>query len=110
MPSGFSGKTTLRYIACTWMLEAGWKLTHRLRFGWTGYTVTIHWMAPVSAGVLLGFGIFCIFLQCFNYLVDCYPTLCVLLACLILPPPLPSSPCRWPSSSFYSYHNYLLLD
>ncbi|OJJ32626.1 hypothetical protein ASPWEDRAFT_116391 [Aspergillus wentii DTO 134E9] len=44
-------------------------------FGWTGYKSSIHWMVPTSAGVLIGFGIFCIFLQCFNYLVDCYPTL-----------------------------------
>ncbi|THC96193.1 hypothetical protein EYZ11_004356 [Aspergillus tanneri] len=44
-------------------------------FGWTGYTASIHWMAPVSSGVLTGFGIFCIFLQCFNYIIDCYPAL-----------------------------------
>jgi DHA1 family multidrug resistance protein-like MFS transporter len=45
------------------------------RFGWTGYTSSIHWMVPISSGILTGFGIFCIFLQCFNYIVDCYPTL-----------------------------------
>ncbi|KAK1139242.1 hypothetical protein N8T08_001172 [Aspergillus melleus] len=44
-------------------------------FGWAGYKASTHWMAPVSSGVLTGFGIFCIFLQCFNYIVDCYPTL-----------------------------------
>ncbi|KAF4211358.1 hypothetical protein CNMCM5878_002692 [Aspergillus fumigatiaffinis] len=44
-------------------------------FGWTGYTSSIHWMVPISSGILTGFGIFCIFLQCFNYIVDCYPTL-----------------------------------
>ncbi|KAL5357104.1 MFS multidrug transporter [Aspergillus floccosus] len=44
-------------------------------FGWTGYTSSIHWMAPMASGLLTGFGIFCIFLQCFNYIVDCYPTL-----------------------------------
>ncbi|KAL4978973.1 major facilitator superfamily domain-containing protein [Aspergillus desertorum] len=44
-------------------------------FGWCGYRDDIHWMAPVASGVLTGLGIFCIFLQCFNYLVDCYPTL-----------------------------------
>lgn len=44
-------------------------------FGWCGYRPDIHWMAPVSSGLLTGFGIFCIFLQCFNYIVDCYPTL-----------------------------------
>ncbi|KAH8430863.1 MFS transporter [Aspergillus melleus] len=44
-------------------------------FGWAGYKASTHWMAPVASGVLTGFGIFCIFLQCFNYIVDCYPTL-----------------------------------
>ncbi|KAL2865019.1 MFS transporter [Aspergillus lucknowensis] len=44
-------------------------------FGWCGYRTDIHWMAPVASGLLTGFGIFCIFLQCFNYIVDCYPTL-----------------------------------
>ncbi|KAL3458961.1 major facilitator superfamily domain-containing protein [Aspergillus heterothallicus] len=44
-------------------------------FGWCGYRADIHWMAPVASGLLTGFGIFCIFLQCFNYIVDCYPTL-----------------------------------
>ncbi|KAJ5189025.1 Major facilitator superfamily [Penicillium cf. griseofulvum] len=44
-------------------------------FGWTGYTPSIHWMAPVASGLITGAGIFLIFLQCFNYIVDCYPTL-----------------------------------
>ncbi|KGO56435.1 Major facilitator superfamily domain, general substrate transporter [Penicillium expansum] len=44
-------------------------------FGWTGYTSSIHWMAPVASGLLTGVGIFLIFLQCFNYIVDCYPSL-----------------------------------
>ncbi|KAL5340684.1 major facilitator superfamily domain-containing protein [Aspergillus crustosus] len=44
-------------------------------FGWCGYKPDIHWMAPIASGILTGFGIFCIFLQCFNYIVDCYPTL-----------------------------------
>ncbi|CAG8140680.1 unnamed protein product [Penicillium olsonii] len=46
-----------------------------LWLGWTGYTSTIHWMAPVASGILTGAGIFLIFLQCFNYIVDCYPSL-----------------------------------
>lgn len=29
-------------------------------------------MAPTAAGVFIGFGILCIFLQCFNYLIDSY--------------------------------------
>ncbi|KAJ5943732.1 hypothetical protein N7516_003900 [Penicillium verrucosum] len=44
-------------------------------FGWTGYTSSIHWMAPIASGLLTGAGIFLIFLQCFNYIVDCYPSL-----------------------------------
>ncbi|KAH8430246.1 MFS transporter [Aspergillus melleus] len=41
-------------------------------FGWTGYTSSIHWMAPTAASVFIGFGIISIFMQCFNYLLDCY--------------------------------------
>ncbi|KAJ5936310.1 hypothetical protein N7454_005608 [Penicillium verhagenii] len=43
-------------------------------FGWTGWTKSIHWMAPTASGVVTGFGIFVIFLQCFNYLIDSYLT------------------------------------
>ncbi|CAI7602493.1 unnamed protein product [Penicillium bialowiezense] len=46
-----------------------------LWLGWTGYTSTIHWMAPIASGIMTGAGIFLIFLQCFNYIVDCYPSL-----------------------------------
>ncbi|KAL2832499.1 bicyclomycin resistance protein [Aspergillus cavernicola] len=41
-------------------------------FGWTGFMPSIHWMAPMAAGVFIGFGVLCIFLPCFNYLVDSY--------------------------------------
>lgn len=41
-------------------------------FGWTGYTASIHWMAPVFAGLLIGFGTYCIFLPLINYIVDIY--------------------------------------
>ncbi|GKZ39304.1 hypothetical protein AbraIFM66950_012270, partial [Aspergillus brasiliensis] len=41
-------------------------------FSWTGFTASIHWMAPTAAGVLIGFGILCIFFPCFNYLVDSF--------------------------------------
>ncbi|KAK9256648.1 major facilitator superfamily domain-containing protein [Lipomyces tetrasporus] len=41
-------------------------------FGWTGFRSSIHWMAPTASGVFIGFGILCIFLQCFNYLIDSY--------------------------------------
>ena len=39
---------------------------------WTGYTSSIHWIVPTLAGVPIGFGVLCIFLPCFNYLVDSY--------------------------------------
>lgn len=42
------------------------------RFGWTGFTRSIYWMAPTASGVLTGFGILCIFLRCFNYIIDSY--------------------------------------
>ncbi|KAL2857325.1 major facilitator superfamily domain-containing protein [Aspergillus pseudoustus] len=41
-------------------------------YGWTGFKHDIHWMAPTASGVLVGFGIYCIFLNCFNYLIDSY--------------------------------------
>ena len=41
-------------------------------FAWTAWTPSIHWMSPTASGVLIGFGILCIFLPCFNYLVDAY--------------------------------------
>ncbi len=41
-------------------------------FGWTGWSKSIHWLAPTASGVVTGFGILCIFLQCFNYLIDTY--------------------------------------
>ncbi|KOS46818.1 hypothetical protein ACN38_g2213 [Penicillium nordicum] len=43
-------------------------------YGWTGWTKSIHWMAPTASGVITGFGIYVIFLQCFNYLIDSYLT------------------------------------
>jgi len=44
----------------------------RFWFGWTGWTPRIHWLAPIASGVATGFGFLCIFLQCFNYIVDTY--------------------------------------
>ncbi|OJJ33657.1 hypothetical protein ASPWEDRAFT_41504 [Aspergillus wentii DTO 134E9] len=41
-------------------------------FGWTGFTPSIHWMAPTAAGVMVGFGIITIFMQGWNYLLDSY--------------------------------------
>lgn len=42
------------------------------RFGWTGFTPEIHWAAPAVSGVFVGFGVLCVFLPCFIYLVDAY--------------------------------------
>ncbi|KAJ6102166.1 hypothetical protein N7486_004593 [Penicillium sp. IBT 16267x] len=44
-------------------------------FGWTGFTPAIHWAAPTAAGIFIGFGVLCVFLPCFNYLVDSYVSL-----------------------------------
>ncbi|EUC48475.1 hypothetical protein COCMIDRAFT_2731 [Bipolaris oryzae ATCC 44560] len=41
-------------------------------FAWTGFTNAVHWMAPTAAGAFIGFGVLCIFLPCFNYLVDAF--------------------------------------
>lgn len=43
-------------------------------FGWTGYQGpdTIPWIAPTLAGLFIGFGIFSIFLQLLNYIIDAY--------------------------------------
>ncbi|KAL5362792.1 major facilitator superfamily domain-containing protein [Aspergillus floccosus] len=41
-------------------------------FGWSGYSADIHWAIPTVSGLLTGFGLLCIFLQCLNYIVDAY--------------------------------------
>ncbi|KAI9656837.1 MAG: hypothetical protein M1821_003476 [Bathelium mastoideum] len=41
-------------------------------FGWTGFTRDIHWIVPTLSGLMTGFGIMSIFLQCLNYLIDAY--------------------------------------
>lgn len=41
-------------------------------FGWTGYTSSIPWIVPTLAGLFLGFGIYTIFLQLMNYIIDSY--------------------------------------
>ena len=41
-------------------------------FGWTGFAPGVHWAVPTAAGLFLGFGILCVFLPCFNYIVDAY--------------------------------------
>ena len=41
-------------------------------FGWTGYTNSIPWIVPTLAGLFLGFGIYTIFLQLMNYIIDSY--------------------------------------
>ncbi|PIB01124.1 putative transporter [Cercospora beticola] len=41
-------------------------------FGWSGYRADIHWIVPTLSGLLTGFGIMSIFLNCLNYLIDAY--------------------------------------
>lgn len=41
-------------------------------FGWSGYKASIHWIVPTLSGLLTGFGLLTIFLQCLNYIVDAY--------------------------------------
>lgn len=54
-------------------------------FGWSGFTADIHWLVPTVSGLLIGFGLLCIFLQAFNYIVDAYLLLFVLLPSLWVP-------------------------
>lgn len=41
-------------------------------FGWTGYSGTIPWIVPTLSGLFTGFGLFTIFLQLLNYIIDAY--------------------------------------
>ncbi|KAL4957936.1 major facilitator superfamily domain-containing protein [Aspergillus filifer] len=41
-------------------------------FGWTGYQSSTPWIIPTVSGLLTGFGLPCIFLQCMNYIIDTY--------------------------------------
>ncbi|KAL9086566.1 MAG: hypothetical protein Q9159_004082 [Coniocarpon cinnabarinum] len=41
-------------------------------FGWTGYQGSVHWIVPTLSGLCTGFGIFAVFLQLLNYIVDAY--------------------------------------
>ncbi|BDD61895.1 hypothetical protein MAP00_006915 [Monascus purpureus] len=41
-------------------------------FGWSGFKAEIHWIVPTASGILTGFGLLTIFLQCMNYIVDAY--------------------------------------
>ncbi|KAL2816154.1 major facilitator superfamily domain-containing protein [Aspergillus granulosus] len=41
-------------------------------FGWGGYQSSVHWIVPTASGLLTGFGLLCIFLQCLNYIIDTY--------------------------------------
>ena len=40
--------------------------------GWTGFTPSIHWIAPTMSGLFTGAGLLTIFVQLFNYLIDTY--------------------------------------
>lgn len=41
-------------------------------FGWGGYMKSTPWIVSVLAGLFIGFGIFSVFLQCLNYIIDSY--------------------------------------
>ena len=41
-------------------------------FGWSGFRENIHWIVPTASGLLTGFGLLTIFLQCMNYIIDAY--------------------------------------
>lgn len=41
-------------------------------FGWTGFDDSIPWIVPTLSGLCSGFGIFTVFLQLLNYIVDSY--------------------------------------
>ncbi|KAK5742509.1 hypothetical protein LTR17_003311 [Elasticomyces elasticus] len=41
-------------------------------FGWGGYKKSTPWIVPTLAGIFLGFGIYTVFLQCLNYIIDAY--------------------------------------
>ncbi|KAJ6260346.1 Major facilitator superfamily multidrug transporter [Drechslerella dactyloides] len=41
-------------------------------FAWTGNYPHIHWIVPTLSGIFIGAGIFLIFLQCLNYIIDAY--------------------------------------
>ncbi|KAK6394912.1 hypothetical protein LTR65_001100 [Meristemomyces frigidus] len=40
--------------------------------GWGGYMRSTPWIVPTLAGLFLGFGIYTVFLQCLNYIIDAY--------------------------------------
>lgn len=41
-------------------------------FAWTAANPEIHWIAPVLAGVVIGCGMFSVFIQCIAYLIEVY--------------------------------------
>lgn len=89
-------------------------------FGWSGYRADIHWIVPTLSGLLTGFGLLSIFLQCLNYLVDAYLLLyvysifsfgCKLTLFTAPLPPLPQihSSVLWPvQASHYSQHTWFV--
>lgn len=41
-------------------------------FAWTAANIHVHWIVPCLAGVMIGCGMFSVFLQCFGYLIEVY--------------------------------------
>lgn len=56
-------------------------------FGWTGFTKSIPWIVPTLSGLFTGFGLLIIFIQFFNYLIDTYLMLCVILLSFLFSKP-----------------------
>ncbi|KAK1148710.1 hypothetical protein N8T08_008595 [Aspergillus melleus] len=48
-----------------------------LWLGWTGFTRSIHWIAPTLSGLFTDAGLLIIFIQLFKYLIDTYLALLV---------------------------------
>lgn len=75
-------------------------------FGWTGFSARIHWIAPTLSGLLIGFGLLCIFLQALNYIVDAY----LLLSVSRLPSlPRVTNDCRLQCCVCFGRQQYLAL-
>ena len=41
-------------------------------FAWTAANTSIHWLVPCAAGILIGYGMYSVFMQCIAYLIEVY--------------------------------------
>jgi DHA1 family multidrug resistance protein-like MFS transporter len=51
--------------------------------GWSGYRKEVHWIVPTIGGAVTGFGISLVFLQAFNYLIDAYLMVSILICFMV---------------------------